>query len=65
MAWCRSIVVRALDRRLGSRVRSPSVPLSGNNLAQVVRTHIRKECHLLYLVAGNTVRSYIMAREFP
>ena len=64
MAWCRSIVVRALDRRLGSRVRSPSVPLSGNNLAQVVRTHIRKECHLS-LVAGNTVRSYIMAREFP
>ena len=36
-----SVVVRALDLRLErSRVRLPVVPLSGNNLGQVVHTRV-------------------------
>ena len=31
----------ALDLRLRSRVRSQAVPLSGNDLGQVVHTHLR------------------------
>ena len=36
------IMVRALDLRLKrSRVRIPAVPLSGNNLGQVIHIHVR------------------------
>ena len=35
------VVVRALDSRLKrSQVRLPAVPFSGNNLGQVVHTHV-------------------------
>ena len=38
-AWLGGVMVRALDVRLErSRVRMPAVPLSGNNLGQVVHT---------------------------
>jgi len=39
--WPGGVVVRALDLRLKrSRVRISAVPLSGNNLGQVVHTHV-------------------------
>jgi len=39
--WHVGVVVRALDMRLKrSRVRISAVPLSGNNLGQVVYTHV-------------------------
>jgi len=40
-AWPGRVVVRALDLRLKrSRVRISAVPLSGNNLGQVVHKHV-------------------------
>ena len=39
--WTGGVVVRVLDLRLKrSLVRLPAVPLSGNNLGQVVHTHL-------------------------
>ena len=51
--WPGGVVVRALDVRLRrSRVRFPAVPLSGNNLGQVVHVPLSTSSIIWYRSRG-------------